>query len=142
MSSLPPRAWGPLTFGVWVCLSLLLRGGVPFVHFPAFQFPAAGGTTAVPLLLADGADADIRDFTGFAGLDPSDVDTGHHGVPCSVEHRLYEARAWLAGHLAPDDAPGPVRIQLGLRILSVDEDGALHQVDRIDGTGTATRRAP
>lgn len=136
-----PSPWAPLTFVVWVGVSLWWRDGVPFLKFPAFQFPSADGVTAVLLFRADGADATVTDFEGFSGIGPGDIDTAHHGVPCSVEHRLYEAQRWIADHPQTEERPDKiVVIEVGLRMVSVDEEGRLRQVDRVDAVGAARPR--
>ncbi|MFZ5482335.1 MAG: hypothetical protein ACOZNI_36575 [Myxococcota bacterium] len=123
-------AYGALSLG-------LGGGGVPFVRFPAFQFPVAREATAVPLFLADGERADVRDYTAFAGVGPDDVDVRHEGYACSVEHKLHEQRAWLAENAGEG---GPVRVEIGLLILSLDEAGRLVATPRVDATGTARPR--
>jgi hypothetical protein len=143
----PPRRralpWAVGACAVYMALALTFGGGLPFVRFPAFTFPAAQGATAVPLFLADGAPADIAAYTDFVGIDPDAVDVKHHGVACSVEHGLYEQQHWLREHAAaPGSAPGPVRVEIGLRILDLDETGALREVLRVDAAGTARLRAP
>jgi hypothetical protein len=132
----PPR-WALGSLVAYAALALGLRGGVPFVRFPAFQFPVAEEATAVPVFLADGERADIRDFTAFAGVGPDAVDVRHLGIACSVEHLLFEQRDWLADNAGEG---GPVRAEIGLLVLSVGEDGRLATTTRIDATGTARRR--
>jgi len=120
--------WG-LVFG--------LRGGLPFVRFPAFAFPDTGGVMAVPLFRADGAEADPTDFVDYAGVGPAAVDLTHDGIPSVVAHRFREAEAWLREHPGPG---GPVHVEVGLRVLRVSADGRVHTEDRIDGRGTARPR--
>lgn len=92
----------------------------------------------MPLFQANGADADIADYTNFSGISPDDVDLLHQGVPCSVEHRLHEARAWITAHPATTSADsGLVPVAIGLRILSLDAYGRLSVQDRVDATGLA-----
>lgn len=146
-AALPVPQWGQSSVALWSCalyvgLALGLRGGVPFVRFPAFGFPTASGETAVLLFRAGGVDARVRDFSDFTGIQGADVDVRHRGIACSSEHALYEAAEWIAGHQAGGDPGGDtVPVQVGLRILGLGPDGDVVERLRIDREGTA-RRAP
>jgi hypothetical protein len=138
-------------FGVYVALSLGssrdfgldlgVGGGVPFVRFPAFQFPLATGPTAVPFFRADGVEGPVERWTDFQGIDPAAIDLRHEGYACSVEHQLHEQQHWIREHLAPAWAPpGSARVELGLRIVALDADGRVATTLRVDAAGTASRR--
>ena len=132
----------PWALGVCVtflALTFGLRGGLPFIRFPAFAFPDTGGVMAVPLFLADGAPADPADFVDFAGVGPGAVDVDHAGLPSVVAHRFVEAQAWLRDH---PGAGGDVAVIVGLRVLRTNADGGVEIEDRIAGRGTARRRRP
>lgn len=135
MARLP---WSVVPCVGFLALVFGLRGGLPFVRFPAFAFPDTGGVQALPLFYADGVPADPSDYVDFAGVGPDAVDVEHPGLPSVVAHRFVEAQAWIAGH---PGAGGPVEVQVGLRVLRRGADGRVRVEDRIDGRGTA-RRAP
>lgn len=125
-----------VALGVYVALAVS-RLGVPLTRFPAFQFPVAQGTTAIPVFYADGQIADIEDYTDFTGISPDAVDVRHEGYACAVEHRLHEQRDWLAHHQGA--ALDGVRVEIGLLLLSVQGDRVVSE-PRIDATGTARPR--
>lgn len=131
-----------LTSSAVACVGFLalvfgLRGGVPFVRFPAFAFPDTGGVMALPLFLADGQPADPTDYVDFAGFGADAVDVEHPGLPSVVAHRFHEAHAWIGAH---PGAGGDVHVEVGLRVLRVGSDGRVRTEDRIDGRGSARRR--
>lgn len=138
MGPLPLRWWAPLAAGVYLACAVALDGSVPFTGFPMFQFPSTGGEpTAVPFFTANGERADIEGYGSFRGIDPETVDVGHAGLRCSVEHALYEQRAWLRAHMASSREPeGPVRCAIGLDIIGIDSTGRVQIRRRIDATGT------
>ena len=121
----------------WLALVLFVRSGPPFVRFPAFAFPDTGGVMALPIFLANGAPAEVSDYTNFAGIGAEDVDVVHDGIPSVVAHRFYELQRWIAEH---PGSGGDVEVVVGLRILRVGTDGVLHEEARIDARGTARRR--
>ena len=130
-------AWALGSCALYLALAFGLRGGPPFVRFPAFAFPDTGGVMALPLFLADGQPAQVRDFEGFAGVGPQAVDIEHKGLPSVVAHRFVEDAHWIGEHRGDG---GDVAVEVGLRVLRVDGDGVVGVVDRIDGRGTARRR--
>lgn len=135
------RVWAPLAGAIYVALALTAGGALPFVHFPFFQFSHSEGAVAVPVLLADGELALPEDFTDFAGIDPEKIDVTHIGLGSSVEHKFFEQRDWIRDHrAAPSAPPGPVAIEVGIRVLSLDDQGRLKTGTRIDVAGTARRR--
>jgi hypothetical protein len=135
------RVWAPLAGGIYVTLALFTGEALPFVHFPFFQFSRSEGAVAVPVLLADGELASPEDFTDFSGIDPEKIDVTHIGLGSSVEHKFFEQRDWIRDHrAAPGAPPGPVAIEVGIRVLSIDEHGRLKTGTRVDVTGTARRR--
>lgn len=131
-----PWALGPCL--VYLGLAFGVRGGLPFVRFPAFAFPDTGGVMALPLFLANGEPAEATEFTEFAGVGPEAVDVVHEGLPSVVLHRFYETQSWIAAH--PGTGVGEVEVTVGLRILRVQADGSVSREDRVDGRGTARRR--
>lgn len=124
---------------VYLALAFTLRGGVPFIRFPAFAFPDTGGVMALPLFLADGERADATDFVDFAGVGPEAVDIEHRGLPSVVAHSFHELQRWIGEH---PGSGGDVEVIVGLRVLRQAPDGTLTREDRVDGRGTARRRAP
>lgn len=131
--------WAAASCLVYLALAFGVRGGLPFVRFPAFAFPDTGGVMALPLFLADGEPAEVTDFTDFVGVGPEAVDVVHEGLPSVVLHRFYEAQTWIRGH--PGVGPGDVAVTVGLRVLRVRPDGSVAREDRVDGRGTARRRS-
>lgn len=129
--------WALGSCAIYLAVSLVLRGGVPFVRFPAFAFPDTGGVMALPLFLADGEPAEATDFEGFAGVGPEAVDVAHTGLPSVVAHRFYDLQSWIAAH--PGDG-GDIAVIVGLRVLRRGPDGVTVG-DRVDGVGTARRRS-
>lgn len=129
--------WAAGSCAVYLALAFGLRGGLPFVRFPAFAFPDTGGVMALPLFLADGQPAQASDFEAFAGVGPEAVDIEHTGLPSVVAHRFVEDAHWIAEHRGDG---GDVVVEVGLRVLRVDGNGVVGVVDRIDGRGTARRR--
>ena len=133
-------SWAAGSCLIYLALAFGARGGVPFVRFPAFAFPDTGGVMALPLFLADGEQAEVSDFVDFVGVGAGAVDLAHSGLPSVVQHRFYEAQAWIGEH--PGSTAGNVEIAVGLRVLSVEPDGSVSREDRVDGRGTARRRHP
>ncbi|GDX80616.1 hypothetical protein LBMAG42_24270 [Deltaproteobacteria bacterium] len=132
--------WAAGACALYLALAFGVRGGVPFVRFPAFAFPDTGGVMAMPLFLANGEPAEVTDFTDFMGVGPEAVDVVHTGLPSVVSHRFYEAQSWIGEH--PGERAGDVEIAVGLRVLRVLPDGSVAREDRVDGRGTARRRKP
>lgn len=146
MPSTPAALWdrwgSPWAAGaclVYLGLAFGVRGGLPFVRFPAFAFPDTGGVMALPLFLADGEPAEVADFTDFVGVGPDAVDLVHEGLPSVVAHRFHETASWIATH--PGTEAGDVDVTVGLRVLRVQADGSVSREDRVDGRGTARRRS-
>ncbi len=132
-----PTPWALAACGAFLLLNFGLRGGLPFVRFPAFAFPDTGGVMAVPLFRADGESASAEAFTDFSGVEGAAVDMEHPGLPTVVAHRFYEVRAWIDGHRG---AGGDVSVEVGLRVLRSGPDGAITIEDQVNGHGTARRR--
>lgn len=103
-----------------------------------FRFALPTKPTVMPLFLADGRRAHAESFTDFVGLAPNVVDVQHIPYESGVEHKFHDAVLWLQQHQAPLSAhPGPVKIEIGLTILSFDESGKVQTQQRIDATGSA-----
>jgi hypothetical protein len=70
------------------------------------------------------------------GLDLGAIDPRER--PCSQEWLIHEAKRWLESHTVPEPPPGGIAVEVGYRMLRVDDDGRLHE--RLDpvtrGTGT------
>jgi hypothetical protein len=126
-----------IAFAVYLVLATVGRDRLPLIQLRMFAFRAATGPVVVPLTLADGEVAAIEDYVDFAHLPPESVDVEHRGYECSVEHRFHEARAHLAAH---QGGGGPVRIEVGVVILSLGPDGSVQRRRRIDAEGRARRR--
>ena len=62
-------------------------------------------------------------------------------VPCSQEWLVYEAQRWLRNHTVETPSEGALPIEVGWRMLRVDEAGELHQrlVPITRGMGHARR---
>jgi hypothetical protein len=126
----------------YLALALPFAGKIPLVELVMFRFYVPKGKTTFPLFLADGEVASIEDYDRFANLPPEVIDLNHGGYECSVEHKFHDAKWWLTNHQAPrSETPGPVTIEIGMGILFIDENNALHQEHQITGTGTAHPRA-
>ena len=132
-----------LGFVTYLMLAAGLGGHVPFVQWSMFRFYLPEGATVTPLFLADGQRASEVDYTDFVGLTADQVDLAHEGYECGVEHKLQELHDWIDQNQAPNDAdPGPVEIQIGLTILSLNDEGQVVIETRIDATGTAREVNP
>lgn len=124
-----------------MALALFAGEYLPFARFPFFTFPKTREPNAVPVILADGQLARVEDFTDYSGIDPDKIDVVHIGLASTVQHMFHEQESWIRDHRAPaGSAPGPIRIELGVRIVSVDQEKGLQMATRIDAQGTAQRR--
>lgn len=119
-------------------LLVAATGNLPLLRFPIFQFARPQGPTAAPWFAADGQPADIEDFERFVGVGPGDVDSERQGFQSSVQHKFDEQARWLGDHAGTE--AGPVRVQVGLRILDLGPDGRVRERVRVDGEGTAWPR--
>jgi hypothetical protein len=134
--SIPARA-ALIAFVLYLAGAFALGDRFPFSRYDMYAASARRDRGAVPLFLADGVPTEIHDWDRFAGLDGTLVPDD---LPTSLRHAIDEAERWIAQHRAPEGAPpGPVRIQVAVRLLSVD-DGVLRESTRIVAEGTAWPR--
>lgn len=133
-----PWMWltAPLAGLIYYVLSRAIGDVFPFSRYAMYASTAMRSEGAVPFFRADGCEARIDDFTDFVGIDPGGVYP--EGFPCSLEWRVREWQRWLEGHTSEvPDVDGPIRIEIGFRMLAVDEEGVLTEQIQITQEGTA-----
>lgn len=79
----------------------------------------------------------IGALEAFAGLDPALVTPA--GYPCSQEWVVWEARRWIETNLVGEARPGAVDVEVGFRILRV-ENFVLNERRVPLASGRASRR--
>jgi hypothetical protein len=128
--------WAPLAAVAYFLLSLLIGDRFPFSAYKMYASTAQRTEGAVIVCFADGALASVDDYERFAGIDPAAIYP--RGLACSLEWQVNEHRRWIERHVAPTGAPdGPVRIDIGYRLLAVDAAGRVSERIRVVARGTA-----
>jgi hypothetical protein len=129
-------------------IALVVYTSASFAFVPVFPFAVVDMyarlghryEAAMPVVLIDGEQGDVRTLTDFRGLTPAALSTD--GIPCSVGYIIDDLRNHLVEHVAaPDAPPGDTDVAFGWRRYHIDEDGVI--VDeglRVVATGTARRR--
>lgn len=129
----------PVVGAVYFVVSRVVGDRFPFSRYAMYASTAMRLEGGVPLFRADGRDARIDDFVDFVGIDPAAIYPA--GIPCSLEWRVREWQRWLSAHRSDvAGVEGPIRIQIGFRMLRVDEAGKLHQSIRFTQAGSAWPR--
>lgn len=80
----------------------------------------------------------IGELEAFAGLDPAAIRPD--GYPCSQEWVVWETRRWIEANLAGAPREGAVDVEIGFRILRV-ENFVLHERRVPLAAGRASRRS-
>ena len=136
MRDVPLGLWAPLSGLVYFLVSLRVREFFPFSFYEMYSESANRNSGAVPFFLADGKEVPLGRYHRFKGIDPETLYPT--GMPCSMEWKVTEAKRWIAAHPAAAGEPaGPVRVQWGFRILSIDADGLLAENVHVVSVGTA-----
>jgi hypothetical protein len=118
-------------------VSLIIGDRFPFSRYAMYARERGRKTGAVPVFLADGKPVWVDSLVRFR-FDADKIHT--RTVPCSLEWQVHEMRRWVASHQAPEDAgDGPVRLQFGFRMLSIDDGGRITEKVRIVAEGSAWR---
>jgi len=95
-----------LAFAIYASASLLAGEVFPLSRFSMYADARAYGTSHVPVFLADGEPADIRDYRRFSGLDPALMGPGRR--ICSLGFEVDEAERWVADHTGTEAGPSSV----------------------------------
>ncbi len=140
MESILPQPWfeywAAATCFLYVVISLVVGDRFPFSRYSMYASTAGRSHGAVLYCKADGEFVDVHRLDGFAGIDPAAIYP--EGLACSLEWKVHEARRFIEQHqAAPGAEPGAVRVELGYRLLQVDERGVLTQRFRPVAHGTA-----
>ena len=136
---LPLAWWGPIGALVYTVISLVVGDRFPFSRYAMYAQPQTRDHGAVPVFLADGAQADAATFHRFSGIDASQL--WDEALACSLEWQVHELTRWHGDHAADEgDEAGPIAVQAGYRILRLGEDGRLTETLDIRVEGRAWRR--
>lgn len=130
-----------IAFGAYLVLSAVGDGYLPLFHLTMFGFSVPQHATVVPYFKVAGEIAQVTDYTAFDGITAQDVDVGHEGYECSVEHLLLEHQQWIGQHQL-GGAPGVdrVAVEIGFHVLDLDAERRVRVVDLPKASGTAQRR--
>lgn len=144
VNTVPTSRPAALAFGAYLLAAVLGDDWMPLAHHTMFVFSLPQQATVVPYFLVNGHPEPITDYDDFEGIGPDDVDVTHVGFECSVEHKLFEQRAWLAEHArgsAPAARQGaPVPVELGFWVMDIAADGRVSVTPHPVATGTARVR--
>lgn len=137
MLGLPAEVFAVLGAALYFGVSLLVGDRFPFSRYSMYARTANRDNAAAPFFRAAGEDVRMDQYTDFSGLDPRRMrpEVGD----CSVMWKVEEAMRWVERHPAPPDAPaeGRVAVEWGFHVITVDDDGAVHEEPIIVLRGTA-----
>ncbi len=140
MLDLPLTWWAPLGFAVYAAISLRVGNLFPFSKYSMYASSPNRRRGAVPVLLLDGEPVHWTRYERISGLRSQDMYPP--GLPCSLEWMVLEAKRWVDDHTAePGDAPGPVHLTWGFRILTLGDDHELSESLQVIGTAQAWPRS-
>ncbi len=108
-------------------ISLIVGDRFPFSKHSMYASTAMRDDSgAVPLMLADGKPVAVDRYDRFQGLDPDNLYPER--LPCSLEWQIHEAGRWFRDKAAaPDDPPGPVKVEWGFVIVKARKDGRISE---------------
>ncbi|MFZ5482336.1 MAG: hypothetical protein ACOZNI_36580 [Myxococcota bacterium] len=108
---------------VYVAISLVVGDRFPFSRYSMYASLTTRDEGAVLYVRSGDRFLAPDDLDAVFGLDVPALDPAR--VPCSQQWAVYEAQRWLASRAAPAPPEGAVPIELGWRMLRVDDAGGL-----------------
>lgn len=111
---------------VYVSISLLVGDFYPFSRYSMYARLTTRKEGAVLYVRAGDAFVSPDDLDAVAGLDVDKIDPQKHGFPTSQEWVTHEAMRWLRARATARIDDG-VPVEVGYRMLRVDETGQLHE---------------
>jgi len=130
--------WAAGAGAAYAALSLLLDDVFPFSMYSMYSVTAARRAGAVPVFLADGREDRFDRYAGFSGIDARRVNPPPD--TCSLEWRVNELRRWLEQNPSRG-GEGPVRVEVGYRLLALGEGGRLVERVAVRGNPLLLKRA-
>ena len=131
-----PIWWiAPAAALAYIVISLVIGDVFPFSKYSMYASIGRRDHGAVLYVKADGVFVRVDELVDFHGIDLDQVYPS--GIPCSLEWQVHEAKRWLGNHKA--DAPGPVAVEMGFRLIWVAADGKITEKLRPTVRGTARR---
>lgn len=113
---------GMFVYGV---VSLLVGDRFPFSRYSMYARLDQRREGAVLYVRAGERFVVADELEVVHGLDVPALDPKR--VPCSQQWLVYEAQRWLTNHSVAAPPEGGIPLELGYRILSVDDAGALSE---------------
>lgn len=106
---------------LYVGISLAVGDRFPFSRYSMYARLTHRREGAVLYVKAGERFVAPDELEAVFGLDVPALDPKR--VPCSQEWLVYEAQRWLENHLVKTELPDGVPVEIGYRMLSVNEDG-------------------
>jgi hypothetical protein len=109
---------------VYIAISLVVGDRFPFSRYAMYADLTRRREGAVLYIRADDRFIAPDDLDAVHGIDVAALNT--RGVPCSQEWLVHEAKRWLSTHLVENAPEQAVPVEIGWRMLRVD-DGTVHE---------------
>jgi hypothetical protein len=109
---------------VYIAISLVVGDRFPFSRYAMYADLTSRREGAVLYIRADDRFVAPDDLDAVHGIDVAALNP--RGVPCSQEWLVHEAQRWLSTHLVESAPERGVPVEIGWRMLRV-EDGTVHE---------------
>jgi len=121
---------------VYMVISLAVGDRFPFSRYSMYANLTTRKEGAVLYIKAGDAFVAPDDLEAVHGLDVPAMNP--RKVPCSQQWLVYEAQRWLDDHRAEAPPDNAVAVEIGYRMLRVEDDGSLSE--RLDPVTRGTGR--